>query len=75
LSTAQTRAAVDSRYPISTPQVYCGTTICTDATATPKYYKFSTTVTLAPILLKSLLCTSGTGDGCTFTLVYSERFQ
>jgi hypothetical protein len=39
--------------------------------ASPKYITFSTTVTLAPIVLTSVLCPSS----CTYTLPYSERFQ
>ena len=53
--------------------------ICGDAGATcspgniafPKYITFSTTVTLHPIVLRSVLCPSS----CTYTLAYSERFQ
>ncbi|WP_245315202.1 hypothetical protein [Bradyrhizobium yuanmingense] len=37
----------------------------------PKYVRFSTTVTLAPIVLTSVLCP----NGCTYTLAYSQRFQ
>ena len=80
LSAAQAKAAIDTRYPISDPQVSCGDAVgpCTDPTLSPKYYKFSTTVTLTPIvplITGQLLCTSGVGNGCTFTLFYSERFQ
>jgi hypothetical protein len=75
LSTVQTKTTVDSRFTISSPQVFCGSSFCADPSVTPKYYSYSTTVTLAPIVLKSVLCTSGTGNGCTFTLFYSERFQ
>ncbi|MBN8956100.1 MAG: hypothetical protein J0H17_05875 [Rhizobiales bacterium] len=76
-STVQTKAAFNSRFPIGNLQVECGSSPCSADTATvmPKYYSYSTTVTLAPTVLKSVLCTSGAGDGCTFTLFYSERFQ
>ncbi|AND88879.1 hypothetical protein AAV28_14515 [Bradyrhizobium diazoefficiens USDA 110] len=53
--------------------------VCGDAGATcspsnidfPKYITFSTTITLAPIVLRRVLCPTT----CTFTLPYSERFQ
>ena len=73
------RAKADSRYPIPSIQVICGDSgaACSTAniTATPKYYSYTTTVTLSPLVLRSVLCTSGVGDGCTFTLRYSTRFQ
>jgi hypothetical protein len=65
-------------FPISNFQLVCGDTksICsTTNTASPKYYSYTTTVTLAPMLLKSVLCTSGNANPCTYTLPYSERFQ
>ena len=65
-------------YPINNLQVLCGDamTACSAANSvSPKYYTYTTTVTLAPIILSTVLCTSGTGNGCTFTLSYSERFQ
>ncbi|MEY9127290.1 hypothetical protein [Bradyrhizobium yuanmingense] len=54
-------------------QVMCGSTVCSSGTlgSTPKYFTFSTTVTLAPIVLTSVLCP----NSCTYTLAYSERFQ
>jgi len=62
-----------SGYTIGNIQVTCGNTdaVCSDVTLTPKYYTFSTTVTLAPMVLGSVLCPSS----CTYTLPYSERFQ
>lgn len=59
---------------ISNLQVLCG-----DAGATcspsnldrPKYITFSTTITLAPIVWRGVLCPTT----CTYTLPYSERFQ
>jgi hypothetical protein len=65
-------------FPISNFQLVCGDTksVCsTTNTVSPKYYSYTTTVTLAPILLTSVLCTSGNANPCTFTLPYSERFQ
>jgi hypothetical protein len=67
-----------SGYPINNLQVLCGDTITACSAAnfgSPKYYSYTTTVTVAPIILTAVLCTSGTGNGCTFTLSYSERFQ
>ena len=65
-------------YPINNFQLVCGdtkATCSTTNTAAPKYYSYTTTVTLAPMLLKSVLCTSGNANPCTYTLFYSERFQ
>ncbi|WP_245266419.1 hypothetical protein [Bradyrhizobium sp. WSM1743] len=55
-------------------QVLCGDAgaACSPSNiASPKYITFSTTVTLAPIVLTSVLCP----NSCTYTLSYSERFQ
>jgi hypothetical protein len=56
-------------------QVRCGdaNAVCTsgNTTLTPKYFTFSTTITLAPMVLRPILCPST----CTYTLPYSERFQ
>jgi hypothetical protein len=65
-----------SGYTIGNIQVMCGDadTVCSsgNVTSIPKYYKFSTTVTLAPMVLpRSVLCPIS----CTYTLHYSERFQ
>ena len=64
-----------SGYTIGNIQVRCGdaNTVCSsgNVTLTPKYFTFSTTVTLAPMVLRSVLCPSS----CTYTLPYSERFQ
>ena len=59
---------------ISNLQVKCGdggATCSPGNIAFPKYITFSTTVTLHPIVLRSVLCPSS----CTYTLAYSERFQ
>ena len=65
-------------YPINNVRVLCGNTsagaACTAtnvATSPIKYYSYTTTVTLAPLLLRSVLCPTS----CTYTLPYSERFQ
>jgi Flp pilus assembly protein TadG len=68
-------AKADPRYPISNFQLVCGdnNVACSAAnTAIPKYYSYTTTVTLAPMVLKSVLCNA---NSCSFTLPYSERFQ
>jgi hypothetical protein len=61
-------------YTIGNIQVMCGSTACNSGNLTliPKYYTYTTTVTLAPIVLRSVLCTN---TSCTYTLPYSERFQ
>jgi hypothetical protein len=61
--------AVDG-YPISA-EVYCGdpgTEAPCAGTTWPKYYSFTTSFTLSPMVLRSLLCS-------TCTVTYSERFQ
>ena len=75
LSTAQTKAGYDSRFPISGLQVLCNSGSCSDPTVMPKSYSYSTKVIIAPIVLTKWLCTGGIASGCTFTLSYSERFQ
>lgn len=69
-------------YPINNVQVLCGDTsagaACTSANVMllpTKYYTYTTTVTLAPLVLRPVLCTSGNANPCSFTLPYSERFQ
>lgn len=60
-------------YSIGNIQVMCGSSVCSsgNVTSVPKYFTFTTTVTLAPIVLSSVLCP----NSCTYTLAYSERFQ
>ena len=60
-------------YTIGNIQVMCGSTACSSGTVTsfPKYFTFTTTVTLAPIVLRPVLCPTS----CTYTLSSSERFQ
>jgi hypothetical protein len=73
------RAKADPNFPIPSIQIVCQDTnnnniACSD-TASLKSYSYTTTVTLAPMVLKSVLCTSGNANPCSFTLPYSERFQ
>jgi hypothetical protein len=72
-------AKADPSYPISNFRVVCAdNATCSAANAVlpgAKYYSYTTTVTLVPIILTSVLCTSGAANPCTFTLAYSERFQ
>ncbi|WP_426442449.1 hypothetical protein [Bradyrhizobium genosp. P] len=75
-SSAQAKA--DPNYPIPSINLICGDSqLACSATnlASPKYYSYTTSVTLSPLVLRSVLCTSGNGDPCTFTLSYSQRFQ
>jgi hypothetical protein len=64
-----------SGYAMSNIKVMCGDTnsVCAsgNVTSQPKYFTYSTTVTLSPILLTAVLCPTS----CTYTLPYSERFQ
>jgi hypothetical protein len=71
------KAKADTNYPVSNFQVTCGdTNAACSATnpAFPRYYSYSTTITLSPIVLKSVLCTGSGADPCTLTLSYRERF-
>src|SRR5438105_1495592 len=78
--TSSALAKADSRFPISNFQLICGDSNVVCSTTNPdsidpnkpKYYTYTTAVTLSPMVLKSVLCTGG---NCTFTLPYSERFQ
>jgi Flp pilus assembly protein TadG len=69
-------AKADPSYPISNLQIICGDTVAVCAagnvTASVKYYSYTTSFTLAPMVLRSVLCSSGS---CTYTLPYSVRFQ
>jgi hypothetical protein len=67
-----------SGYPINNLQVVCSDTMaaCSAAnSAPPMHYTYTTTVTVAPIVLRSVICRSGNANPCSFTLPYSERFQ
>jgi hypothetical protein len=70
-------AKADPRFPINNLQVVCGDTklVCSSSNSAPeavKYYSYTTTVTLSPMVLRSVLCNA---NPCSFTLPYSERFQ
>jgi hypothetical protein len=67
-------------YPINNVKVLCGDTgagvACTSAniktsTGNTKYYSYTTTVTVAPLVLRRALCPTS----CTYTLTSTERFQ
>jgi hypothetical protein len=67
-----------SGYPINNLQVVCSDTMAACSATnfgSPKYYTYTTTVTVAPIVLRAVICTSGNANPCSFTLAYSERFQ
>ncbi|WP_456815237.1 MULTISPECIES: hypothetical protein [unclassified Bradyrhizobium] len=73
-------AKADSRYPIPSITLICGESnaVCSSSNSDPsqpKYYSYTTTITLAPMVLRSVLCVSGNTNPCSFTLYYSERFQ
>ena len=62
-------------YPISNLQVLCGNAACSPSNSVPpKYYSYTTTVTLSPMVLRPVMCGSA-NPSCLFTLHYSERFQ
>jgi hypothetical protein len=70
-------AKADPRFPIDNGIIIgCPDAIsaCTSNDVSPKYYSFTTTVTLSPMLpwVKAVLCKPGS---CSFTLSYSEQFQ
>jgi hypothetical protein len=68
-------AKADPRFPINNLQIICGDTnlACSGSNiASPKYYSYTTTITLSPMVLRSVLCNA---NPCSFTLPYSERFQ
>jgi Flp pilus assembly protein TadG len=76
--TSTALAKTDANFPIAAINLLCGASnaACSAANnGTPMSYSYSTTVTLAPLVLKSVLCTSSATNPCTFTLPYSERFQ
>jgi hypothetical protein len=78
---ASTLPTTVAGFSISNVEVLCGDTnagaLCSSSNiALPtKYYSYTTTVTVAPMVLRSVLCTSGDTNPCSFTLPYSERFQ
>ena len=58
--TSSKLAKADPRFPINNFQLVCGDASACSATntASPKYYSYTTTVTLSPMVLRSVLCTS-----------------
>ncbi|WP_245502127.1 hypothetical protein [Bradyrhizobium betae] len=65
-------------YPINNLQVLCGDTMaaCSAANSgSPKHYSYTTTVTMSPIILTTVLCASGNANPCSYTLSYAQRFQ
>ncbi|UPK07900.1 hypothetical protein IVB05_07055 [Bradyrhizobium sp. 170] len=67
-----------SGYPINNLQVVCSDSMAACSATnflSPKHYTYTTTVTVAPIVLRSVICRSGNADPCSFTLPYAERFQ
>ena len=74
---ASTLPTTVAGFSISNVQVLCGDTgagaacTSTNVTSPVKYYSYTTTVTLAPMVLSSVLCPTS----CLYTLPYSERFQ
>jgi hypothetical protein len=74
-------AKADPAFPIQNLQVLCNTStsnaVCSAAnvSAPVKYFSYTTSVTLAPLVLTRVLCNSGAANPCTFTMPYSERFQ
>ena len=75
--TSSALAKADPRFPIQQFQLVCGdtNTVCSPSnSASPTYYSYTTTVTLSPMVLSSVLCTSSNANHCSFTLSYSGRF-
>ncbi len=71
-----------SGFAIQNFKIKCGDQVtgvdCTASNVTTlpvKYFQFSTSITLTPMILRSVLCTSANSNPCTFTLPYSGRFQ
>jgi hypothetical protein len=67
-----------SGYPIDNLQVVCSDSMaaCSATNSnSPMHYTYSTTVTVAPIVLRAVICRSGNANPCSYTLAYAERFQ
>ena len=72
----QMSSQLDPRYPINNIQLFCGGDLCSSSNpVTPRYYKYTTTVTLSPMWLRGVLCTSINANPCSFTLSYSALYQ
>jgi hypothetical protein len=71
--TSSKLAKADPRFPIQQFRLVCGDTNldCSPSnSASPQYYSYTTTVTLSPMVLRSVLCNA---NPCSFTLSYSEQ--
>jgi hypothetical protein len=69
-------AKADPRFPIQQFRLVCGDANldCSPSnSASPQYYSYGTTVTLSPMVLSAVLCTSSNANKCSFTLSYSEQ--
>jgi hypothetical protein len=69
-------ANADTRFPIQQFRLVCGDANldCSPSNiASPQYYSYATTVTLSPMVLSAVLCTSSNANKCSFTLSYSEQ--
>jgi hypothetical protein len=70
--TSSKLAQADPRFPIQNFQLVCGNSACSGTnTASPRYYSYTTTITISPMVLRSVMCPSS----CSFTMPYSERFS
>lgn len=72
------RANANSTFPITNIQLFCGdaNSVCSAGNlAWPRYASYKTTVTLAPMVLRPVFCTSTNANSCLFTLSYSEQFE
>ena len=72
--TSSKLAKADPRFPIQQFRLVCGDADCSPSNiASPQYYSYATTVTLSPMVLSAVLCTSSNANKCSFTLSYSEQ--
>ena len=74
--TSSKLAKADPRFPIQKFRLVCGDANldCSSSnSASPQYYSYATTVTLSPMVLSAVLCTSSNANKCSFTLSYSEQ--
>jgi len=74
--TSSKLAKADPRFPIQQFRLVCGDAglDCSPSNnASPQYYSYATTVTLSPMVLSAVLCTSSNANKCLYTLSYSEQ--
>jgi hypothetical protein len=74
--TSSKLAKADPRFPIQQFRLVCGDANldCSPSnSASPQYYSYATTVTLSPMILSAVLCTSSNANKCSFILSYSEQ--